>query len=1160
MVLFVMIFPKQSADNDFTAVSALRARFISQWLRYSIDYTVDPCKDFYKYVCSSFRGENVFRHVATAIDVATLTDLISAEFPASNQLSWQKAAAMYQSCMSFTSSYRTETSDLVNWMKSLNLDLLNKDTLATVNPVEMMVRGSLDLGVEAVISITFRTKAFWFGRRLMEMDYSKQQDIWQAQKNGLNVYVLYLAAFGATSSFVYELASKLLEDIAKGTRVLKHIIDVFDLSVQTAPYVSSDDWDTFLRKYTNDTYSKDEVIHCLLDVGTLLAKLFESKSVGKEGLQYLVAWTFYRQLYEFTDPVWFVAGRSASDACYEHIKKVMKVAITSHHFQSVVPPRMVYQTKRMVSQIRNAFDEALRSSSWLTPKLRALASGKLINITVYVGSPGRRLDPDYIEELYKPYPDVPLDRLFPTWIKYLSLNTHLSWSDQNTVLYDDTDVKHLFLASRRKCRCTDSHDASSVLVPWSQEEALYDGHFPEHGPQDGRKRDSTNLTLTFLLAVGLGLCCSMVLLVVIFSRQSADTDFTKLDTLAFLHVPKTSAPSVTSPSGTTSSHFKNTSVTFPDRGHLIPSTGLGENLCTGSLCRFLAEWLRYSIDYTVDPCQDFYKYVCASFRGTDTLKHVENAIEISSLTDLLIAEFPSSNQLSWQKAAALYQSCMSFTSAYRTETSDLVNWMKSLDLNLLDKHTLATVNPVEMMVRGSLDLGVEAVISLTFHNRAFAFGKRLMQMDYSKQQSIWQSEKHGLNDYVLFLASFGATSYFVYDLASRLRGYENHLDDIAGATHTSQQQIVKFIYELSRRTLPYVSEGDWDTFISKYTNYTYSASDKFVSRLDIGTLLAKLFASKSVGKEGLQYLVAWTFYRQLFEFTVPIYFLKGRSANDVCYEHVKKLMKLAIASHHFQSVVSPRLVYQTRRMASRIRTSFEEALQSSSWLTAEIRALAINRLIGITVHVGSPGRRLDPDYVEEVYKHFPDVPLDRLFPTWIKYLSLYTHLSWSDQKPLLYDETSIIAHEFMHAFDVANTYPNYWKAKNFKEEYTKRAVCLRRSHKSVLSLTRGDEVDDTKDSENVCDLVGTAVAYAAYSSLPDKFKIETLSGLNASSEQLFFISHCLTLCAQLSRPARRYAPFRSRCIVPLMNMPEFSSAFGCAAGTPMNPRNKCKFW
>ncbi|KAH8039732.1 hypothetical protein HPB51_008442 [Rhipicephalus microplus] len=113
-----------------------------------------------------------------------------------------------------------------------------------------------------------------------------------------------------------------------------------------------------------------------------------------------------------------------------------------------------------------------------------------------------------------------------------------------------------------------------------------------------------------------------------------------------------------------------------------------------------------------------------------------------------------------------------------------------------------------------------------------------------------------------------------------------------------------------------------------------------------------------------------------------------------------------------------------------------------------------------------------------------------------------------------------------------------------------------------LSLIRQEKkLNGATDSENLCDFVGTMVAYAAYSSLPSKYKNVTLASMKTSSEQLFFMSHCLKWCDQYcSRPAPRYAAPRSRCIVPLVSMPEFSSAFKCVAGTPKNPRNKCKFW
>ncbi|XP_049276132.1 neprilysin-4-like [Rhipicephalus sanguineus] len=115
--------------------------------------------------------------------------------------------------------------------------------------------------------------------------------------------------------------------------------------------------------------------------------------------------------------------------------------------------------------------------------------------------------------------------------------------------------------------------------------------------------------------------------------------------------------------------------------------------------------------------------------------------------------------------------------------------------------------------------------------------------------------------------------------------------------------------------------------------------------------------------------------------------------------------------------------------------------------------------------------------------------------------------------------------------------------------------------KTYLSLSRQQEtLNDLVDSENIADLVGTMIAYAAFASLSPQHKNETLAGLSMSSEQLFFINHCVKWCSQYRTSGRRYAPYRSRCIVPLMNMPEFSRAFGCATGTPMNPQEKCTFW
>ncbi|XP_049271365.1 neprilysin-1-like [Rhipicephalus sanguineus] len=294
------------------------------------------------------------------------------------------------------------------------------------------------------------------------------------------------------------------------------------------------------------------------------------------------------------------------------------------------------------------------------------------------------------------------------------------------------------------------------------------------------------------------------------------------------------------------------------------------------------------------------------------------------------------------------------------------------------------------------------------------------------------------------------------------------------------------------------------------------------------------------------------------------------------------------------------LVGQTERMVSHIRNTFMKVILNSSWVGSKSFAGAIQKLDDIVVNVGSPGRRLDVAFIENHFRPLGDVPVDRLFPSWIKALSISAHYVWSDQETPLYDEEEvtaryfnnfniviiptalihqplmypdgpiamnygglgmIIAHEMMHSLGVRGIEDEPWATKEFLKNYTERVHCLRKSHKSVLSLSRRQEaLDDTLDSENLADLVGTSVAYKAFTSLVPEDVGYTLPGLDMSAEQLFFVMNCAKWCSQYSVPGKRYAPFRSRCIVPLMNMDEFASAFRCALGTPMNPPGKCFFW
>uniref|UniRef100_A0A914C697 Peptidase M13 C-terminal domain-containing protein n=1 Tax=Acrobeloides nanus TaxID=290746 RepID=A0A914C697_9BILA len=77
-----------------------------------------------------------------------------------------------------------------------------------------------------------------------------------------------------------------------------------------------------------------------------------------------------------------------------------------------------------------------------------------------------------------------------------------------------------------------------------------------------------------------------------------------------------------------------------------------------------------------------------------------------------------------------------------------------------------------------------------------------------------------------------------------------------------------------------------------------------------------------------------------------------------------------------------------------------------------------------------------------------------------------------------------------------------------------------------------------------------------------------ISGLEQYTEkQLFFFNYAFSWCSKQRLEASIYqilndnhSPPEARVNVVLGNLPEFSDAFQCPLGSPMNPIKKCRVW
>jgi putative endopeptidase len=178
-----------------------------------------------------------------------------------------------------------------------------------------------------------------------------------------------------------------------------------------------------------------------------------------------------------------------------------------------------------------------------------------------------------------------------------------------------------------------------------------------------------------------------------------------------------------------------------------------------------------------------------------------------------------------------------------------------------------------------------------------------------------------------------------------------------------------------------------------------------------------------------------------------------------------------------------------------------------------------------------------------------------------------------DDAPNYGNTGSTVGHELTHGFDDEGrqfdgdgNLRDWWTKKD-GDEFEKRANCVRDQYSNYVV------VDDIKingkltSGEDIADLGGTILAWAAWKEATKNMKLEPIEGL--TPEQRFFVGLAQWACEN-ERPenlrvmaaTNPHSPGKYRINGVVVNMPEFAEAFQCKAGSPLfkKPEDVCKVW
>jgi endothelin-converting enzyme/putative endopeptidase len=168
---------------------------------------------------------------------------------------------------------------------------------------------------------------------------------------------------------------------------------------------------------------------------------------------------------------------------------------------------------------------------------------------------------------------------------------------------------------------------------------------------------------------------------------------------------------------------------------------------------------------------------------------------------------------------------------------------------------------------------------------------------------------------------------------------------------------------------------------------------------------------------------------------------------------------------------------------------------------------------------------------------------------------------------------TVIGHELTHGFDdegrkydAAGNLRDWW-TPSVAAEFDRRAACVEKQFAAYPAEGEVKVNGKLTLGENIADLGGLKVAFAAYQASRGGKAEPPVAGF--TPEQAFFLGHAQAWCtvvrpafARMLAQVDPHAPDRWRVNGPLSNLPEFQKAFSCPAGSPMvrGGENRCEVW
>ncbi|CAN7996911.1 unnamed protein product [Ixodes pacificus] len=658
-----------------------------------------------------------------------------------------------------------------------------------------------------------------------------------------------------------------------------------------------------------------------------------------------------------------------------------------------------------------------------------------------------------------------------------------------------------------------------------------------------------------------------------------------------------------------------------------------EVVCASKSCQSVSKLINSSINSHLDPCDDFYTYVCDGWRRSHSLKSSESQRSVfSEVNDRVRSQLHESllqisgrttNNTRIRKLALFYQACTKSLTPEGNGVVSIKKFLRRVGMAWPDEDVQKNATDLlELLVTLSMTWNVNVLFSYSIKSLSTGKGVLTLGMPSSLVPSQQSEAKMSLYEKLIVSLAFLLGRKNDYsDLARRLMLIERDVARFCNESKVSTAFNVrdlgnlcadfpwqKWMLALNKNLPARIALTPQKSIIVHHPSYIGRLLTYFLNHDSPENIHAYLALHVL-----LKYGQATYDIRHVQE--IVIYMGKdvpARHIMNTCQQWMSTLMLDGWNTFVSQALTRPEEIERLSQLVTNVKRMFVDRIRKLSWMDARTRNISIQKASNIALsiprvadHTSSSNKStvtlpdLQGDFLDMVctivdaIRNDEDLfigqVIDRSDSVTVhsNVNAVYTYSLnvvnvnaallvipfYTDDLPVPLNYGgigAIVAHEIIHGFDASGRlyddigeFEDWWSNET-SSTYREISACFQ-EQMQALSPRSGSVTLE----ENLADNGGIRCAFDAYvfAASQDRRVIQ-LKGLDSFEEdQLFFLNYCYKFCGvnRDVRPGNRggessYPVERLRCNVPLMNLPEFSSAFDCEPGAAMNPSERCSAW